>query len=82
MDGSREGDLKYLKAIINNPKKSLASKREAHKTARHIIEEMKDKTLRKLRHRLVSAARATDMDAEWKLSNQIREYQKKERNER
>ena len=79
MDNSRISDLRRLKAIMDNPRKSRISKREAHKTAKLIVAQMKDKKLLKLRLRLVKAARAHDEAAEWKIVNLMRDYQKKEK---
>src|SRR5690242_20362962 len=81
MDSSREVDLKRLRVILHDPKRSLGRKRMAHKAMKTIVKQMKDRKLTTMRYRLVKAARAHDLQAEWKLTNLIRAYLKQERME-
>lgn len=64
---------------MNDPKRSLARKALAHKTAKAITRQMKDRKLTAMRHRLIKAARAHDEKVEWKLTNLIRDYLKQEK---
>lgn len=82
MDSSRDADLRRLKAVMNNPEKSRGIRRTAHRTAKAIVKQMRDRTLREMRYRLVKAARAHDPNVEWKIANQIKDYLKQEKLER
>lgn len=82
MDSSRDADLRHLREALNDPTKSLARKRLAHKALKTIVKQMKDRKLTGLRYRLIKAARAHDMHAECKITALIREYLKQEQPER
>ena len=82
MDSSRDVDLIRLRAVLNNPKKSLGRKRMAHKAMKTIVRQMKDRKLMSMRYRLVKAARAHDLHTEQKITDLIREYLKQEKLER
>lgn len=79
MDSSRDADLRRLRAELNNPRTSLARKVVVHRIAKKIVGQMKDRKLTAMRHRLVKAARAHDMEVEWKMTNLIRDYLKEEK---
>lgn len=79
MDSSRDADIKRLRIVMNDPKRSLARKRLAHKAMKTIVRQMKDRRLTAMRYRLIKAARAHDEKVEWKLTNLIRDYLKQEK---
>lgn len=74
MDKSRIKDLAQLERLINDPSKSSVSRRGADKARKNIIEQIKDKKLQLMRERLIKASEASDERAEWKISNQIKDY--------
>lgn len=79
MDIGRLKDLAKLQAVIDNPLKSLAAKRWAASVQADIVRQLKDRKLRKLRLMLVKAAQNFDEYEEWKIAQQIKDYQKKEK---
>lgn len=81
MDIGRQNDLKRLQAVIDNPLKSNAAKHYAANIQSDIIRQSRDRTLTKLRLRLVKAAQNFDELEEWKIATQIKDYLKKEKME-
>ena len=74
MDGTREGELKRLHEVFNNPLKSRHERRLAHDTFNKILRQIKDKKLTELRRRLIRAHNAEDVDAAEKITEEIYEY--------
>lgn len=79
MDQSRAADIKRLNLVLNDPKKSRATKRWADKTKKIIVRQLRDRKLRHLREQLISAARHHDLKTEMKLANAIKDYLKQEK---
>lgn len=79
MDTGRLKDLVKLQAVIDEPTNSLAKKRWAASVQADIVRQLKDRRLRKLRLALVHAAQNYDEREEWKISQQIKDYLKKEK---
>lgn len=79
MDSSREPDIRRLRDAMNDPTRSLGRKRMAHKAMKVIVKQMHDRKLTSMRYRLIKAARAHDLKAEYKITNLIREYLKQEK---
>lgn len=79
MDQGRYKDLAKLQVVLDDPTKPVSVKRQAYSVKQDIIRQLKDKKLTALREQLVKAAQNFDELAEWKISNQIKDYMKKER---
>lgn len=56
----RDGDLKTLHQIANDPSKPKFVRAQAERSKRKIIEQMRDKPLMAMREQLIKAARAGD----------------------
>ena len=74
MDGTREGELKRLHEVFNNPLKSRHERRLAHDTFNKILRQVKDKHLTELRRRLIRAHQANDTEAAEKITDEIEVY--------
>ena len=74
MDGTREGELKRLSEVFNNPLKSRHERRLAHDTFNKILRQVKDKKLTELRRRLIRAHQANDTEAAEKITDEIEAY--------
>lgn len=77
MDGTREGELKRLHEVFNNPLKSRHERRLAHDTFNKILRQVKDKHLTELRRRLIRAHNAEGVDAAEKITDEIDEYSRR-----
>lgn len=74
MDGSRDDDLRALKARMEDQLLPLGERRRAWRSFNKILVQLKDKKLIDLRYRLVRAHRADDADVAEKLVDQIHEH--------
>ena len=79
MDKSRLADLARMQAVIDNPFKPRYARHGAQKAKQAIVKQLKDKKLVRQRRRMVEAARLGDIENEWKIANQIKDYLKEER---
>lgn len=78
MDRGRLADIARLNEAINDPTLSRATRQWADKTKKIIVKQLRDRKLRHLRERLVSAAYHYDEKVELKLVNTIKNYLKEE----
>lgn len=78
MDAGRLQDIARLNSLIKNPNKSRGQRREADRTKKIIVKQMRDRKLRRLREQLIKAAAKHDLRAELKLVNTIKNYLKQE----
>lgn len=74
MDNSRNPDLAALNQRFNDPTLSLAIRQRAYRAYQDIQAQVQDRTLVKLRYRLIGAHRANDEVEAGKLEKQIREH--------
>ena len=79
MDEGRHYDLLRLKAVIDNPLKSRYAKYQADRAIKDILRQAKDRKLSRMRARLIGAAKNYDQHEEWKISQQINDYLKREK---
>ena len=74
MDESRAKDLAHLQSVIDDPLKPYLARYRADKAKQAIIRQMKDPKLRRMRERLIKAAKAFDEEAELKIGQEIKSY--------
>ena len=77
MDGTREGELKRLSEVFNNPLKSRHERRLAHDTFNKILRQVKDKKLTDFGRRLIRAHNPEDVDAAEKITDEIYDYSRR-----
>ena len=77
MDGTREGELKRLSEVFNDPLKSRHERRLAHDTFNKMLRQVKDKKLTELRRRLIRAHNAGDVNAAEKITDEIYDYSRR-----
>ena len=82
MDSSRDEDLTALHKRMNNPDLNHLSRFIAWRSFNKILEQVRDRTLTELRHRLVRARQANDLDVAEKIELQIKEHSIKKGYER
>lgn len=76
MDNSREHDLWILSRRMNDAMRPLWARKSAYRAYTKILDEMSDRKLVELRHRLIRANRASDINEAEKIELQIRDYVK------
>lgn len=76
MDNSRDHDLADLNRRMNDPTKPMWVRQKAWRTFNKILSQVSDRTLVELRHRLIRANIANDVDAAERIELQIKDYQK------
>jgi len=74
MDNSRDHDLRALHKRFNDHSIPLWKRNKAYRTFQNIQDQVKDKQLIELRHRLVKAAYNDDPDAVARIELQIKEH--------
>lgn len=77
MDNSRDADLKALYERFNDPTISRAKRIAAHRAFESIQAKVKDRTLVRMRERLVKAHRANDTEEIEKIEQLVREYSRR-----
>lgn len=78
MDEGRLRDIDRLNQIIKNPNKSKGVRREADRTKKIIVKQLRDRKLRRLREQLIKASAHYDEKVELKIVNTIKNYLKQE----
>jgi hypothetical protein len=77
MDNSRDADLAALHKRFNDYSLSRTVRERAYRTFQNIQAQVKDRKLVELRHRLVKAHVANDVEAVERFEGQIREHIRK-----
>lgn len=81
MDEGRYKDLMRFRAIVADRTQTRRTRMGADRSIGKILAQLKDPTLRRLRERLIRAAKAGDLQAEWRIANAIRAHVKQQRME-
>lgn len=74
MDNSRDADLYALHKRFNDYSLSKTVRKRAYDTFQFVQAQVKDKKLAELRHRLIKAHRANDVEMVERFEAQIKEY--------
>jgi len=78
----RQTTLQKLNEDRNNPELGKFTRLQADKAYTKIIEQLKDKKLMALREQLIKASQSGDQNAVWKITNQMREHEGKQREDK
>jgi len=74
MDNSRDHDLRALHARFHDEDLPLWKRNKAYRVFQNIQNQVRDKELNEMRHRLVKAAGNDDPDAVARIELQIKEH--------
>jgi hypothetical protein len=77
IDLGRKQDMMVLMAAVNDESRPLMQRRRAYRTCMSIKRKMSDKTISKLRLRLIAASIANDLPEIEKLGERLQEYERK-----
>lgn len=67
--------LNRLKEVRDDPTMHPYRRLQADRSISKIQAQLKDKTLMRLRERLIRATKASDYEASWKIESEIRAYE-------
>jgi hypothetical protein len=78
MDAGRLRDIARLNQVIKDTNRTKGRRREADRTKKLIVKQLRDRKLRRLREQLIKASAKHDLKTELKLVNTIKNYLKQE----
>lgn len=78
-DHGREGELTKLNSVRNNPDKPVFIRKQADEARTKIANQLKDKRLMGMRHRLIQAAQAGDAREQARIAQAMKAHSGEDR---